>query len=165
MESLRDFSPNVYVRTLLRHNFVRNPMVPIDPDIYFIEIDKNIIERKQLANADSMKGEILGAWGTTDRFLEHGFGFCAISDVSVVNWCTAEYLSMNSCGIGVETVKEFQNKGVASTTVYHFIEKCRQLNVVPYWDSWRDNAPSIKLAEKQGFIKVLDYKIIHISKS
>jgi hypothetical protein len=73
-------------------------------------------------------------------------------------------VSKHSCGIGVETIELFQNKGIASKTVFYFVEKCRILNIVPYWDSWKNNISSIKVAEKQGFKQILDYKIVHITK-
>ena len=164
MESLHDFHPRIYERSLLKHDFASNPSVSVGDNILITEIDKKVIESTQLANINAMQDEIVGMWGTTDRFCEQGFGYCAITDESVVNWCTAEYVSRHRCGIGIETIEQFQNKGIASKTVFHFIEKCKNLNLVPYWDSWKNNIPSIRVAEKQGFKKVLDYQIIHISK-
>ncbi|KRE37318.1 GNAT family N-acetyltransferase [Paenibacillus sp. Soil522] len=122
------------------------------------------ILQSSMENTSSLEHEIKGAWGTIEKFCDKGFGFCAHTDDLIVNWCTAEYLSQTSCGIGIETISEFQHKGIASKAVYHFVEKCRKLNLIPYWDSWKDNFPSVKVAEKQGFIKLLDYKVIYISK-
>jgi hypothetical protein len=165
MESLKEFSPKIHERSLLKHDFDRNPSTSVEGNISIREIDKNIIENTRLAKTNAMKDEILGGWRTTDRFFEQGFGYCAFTEESVVCWCTAEYVSKHSCGIGIETIEQFQNKGIASKTVFYFVEKCRQLNVIPYWDSWKNNISSIKVAEKQGFKKILDYKIVHITKS
>jgi hypothetical protein len=91
MESLKEFSPKIHERSLLKHDFVSNPSTSLEGDIFIREIDKNIIESSQLANVNAMKDEILGAWRTTDRFFEQGFGYYAITEESVVCWCTAEY--------------------------------------------------------------------------
>jgi hypothetical protein len=163
-DAFSSFSPKIFNRLLFKHDCISNPSTSIAPNILISAIDKSIIESKQLKNIQQMKDEILGMWGTTERFLEKGFGYCAIADECVVSWCTSEYVSKKSCGIGIETMAEFQNKGIATKNLYYIINKCRELNIIPYWDCWSNNVPSIKVAEKQGFNKVLDYKVLFISK-
>ena len=44
---------------------------------------------------------------------ERGFGTAAVMDANVICWCTAEYVSKSKCGIGIEVIDEFQNKGIS----------------------------------------------------
>jgi RimJ/RimL family protein N-acetyltransferase len=165
LESLHDFTPNIYERSLFIHDFNTNPAISLDSSVLIKVIDKHIVDNKHLANVQFMIDEIVGGWGSTARFLERGFGCCAIADERVAGWCTAEYVSRHSCGIGIETVEEFQNQGIATAMASSFVDKCKLLNLMPHWDSWKNNIPSIRVAEKQGFQKVVDYKVVLISKS
>jgi RimJ/RimL family protein N-acetyltransferase len=101
-------------------------------------------------------------WGSAERFLATGFGYCAIVGRAIVGWCTAEYTSRRACGIGIETIPEYQNQGVATALGAAFVVACAGAGVVPYWDSWTSNLPSVRVAEKLGFRKAQEYEILVI---
>jgi hypothetical protein len=77
-DSLNGISAKILERTLLKHDYGSKPLASVGPNIFDIrEIDINIIENTQIKNIQQMTEEILGMWGTTSRFLENGFGYCA----------------------------------------------------------------------------------------
>ena len=118
-----------------------------------------------LGNFDDVEAEIESCWPSLDDFRRAGFGFCAHDGEAVVCWCTAEYVSVGRCGIGIETVPAYRGRGVATLTASVFVEHCAARAITPHWDSWSGNAPSVAVAEKIGFRKLETYSVFvtHLS--
>ena len=121
--------------------------------IQYHSIDANFLEEGQFENNHYVKSEVEWMWPSLERFRAKGFGIAAVVDASIVCWCTAEYVSENKCGIGIEVIEEFQNKGIATSTAAHFLEYCLNQNVVAHWECDKDNIGSVRVAEKVGFEK------------
>lgn len=129
------------------------------PEGFFVQqIDRACLE-SSLGFVDDLREEIESCWPSLDDFLKTGFGFVTKSADDLVCWCTGEYVSNGKCGIGIETVKKYQKQGFGTLTAAAFVEHCASKGIIPHWDSWADNMPSIAVAEKVGFEKVLDYEI------
>jgi len=79
------------------------------------------------------------------------FGSVARVGDTIVYWCTAEYVSERMCGIGIETIENYQNQGIASATAAHFINECLRRQVTPHWECDQQNIGSKRVAEKVGF--------------
>ena len=116
-------------------------------------IDADFLEEGQFENNHYVKSEVEWMWPSLERFKAKGFGMAAVVDASIICWCTAEYVSENKCGIGIEVIEEFQNKGIATTTAAHFLEHCMKQNIVAHWECDKDNIGSVRVAEKVGFEK------------
>ena len=110
-----------------------------------------------LENFALVTEEIKSCWNALDDFRQRGFGFCTHDSERIVCWCTAEYVSGNQCGIGIETVEEYQRRGFASATASAFVEYCQERGIRPHWDAWATNTPSVRVAETVGFQKVEEY--------
>jgi len=121
--------------------------------IRYLLIDADFLEKEQFENNYYVKSEVEWMWSSLERFREKGFGIAAILDASIVCWCTAEYVSKKKCGIGIEVIDEFQNKGIATSTTAHFLEYCLNQNIVAHWECDKDNIGSVRVAEKVGFEK------------
>ena len=119
-------------------------------------VDADLLEKGRFENNHYVKSEIEWMWPSLERFLEKGFGTVAVIGARIICWCTAEYVSKSKCGIGIEAIEEFQNKGVATATVAHFLEHCLNHNIVAHWECDKDNIGSIRVAEKVGFEKTED---------
>jgi GNAT superfamily N-acetyltransferase len=112
-----------------------------------------------LANFTDVVAEIESCWPSMRDFRRSGFGFVACDTDAIVCWCTAEYVSPGQCGVGVETVTDYRNRGFATATATAFVEHCLTNGISPYWDAWADNHPSIAVARKVGFAQVETYEI------
>lgn len=121
--------------------------------IQYHPINADFLEEGQFENNHYVKSEIEWMWPSLERFREKGFGTAAVMDASVICWCTAEYVSKSKCGIGIEVIDEFQNKGIATATAAHFLEHCMNRNIVAHWECDKDNIGSVRVAEKVGFEK------------
>lgn len=122
-------------------------------------IDHSLLANLKLENIQFLIEEIESCWPSLACFLENGFGFCLLKDQEIVCWCTAEYVSGRQCGIGIETVEKHMNHGYATITASAFVSYCRANQIKPHWDSWKVNLPSVSVAEKAGFKKVLEYSV------
>lgn len=116
-------------------------------------VNADFLEEGRFENNHYVKSEIEWMWPSLERFLEKGFGTVAVIDTRIICWCTAEYVSKSKCGIGIEVIDEFQNKGIATATAAHFLEHCLNQNIVAHWECDKDNIRSIRVAEKVGFEK------------
>jgi GNAT superfamily N-acetyltransferase len=114
-------------------------------------------------NFADVTAEVESCWPSLAEFRRAGFGFCAHDADSIVCWCTAEYVSDGRCGIGIETIPAFRNRGLATLTATAFVEHCAARGITPHWDSWSSNAPSVAVAEKIGFRAVETYSIFVVN--
>jgi GNAT superfamily N-acetyltransferase len=121
--------------------------------IQYHPINTDFLEEGRFENNHYVKSEIEWMWPSLERFLEKGFGTVAVMDARIICWCTAEYVSKSKCGIGIEVIDEFQNKGIATATATHFLEHCTNQNIIAHWECDKDNIGSVRVAEKVGFEK------------
>lgn len=142
----------------LRTRFYRfdQPTVDAHPhpaveDLDFRFIDRPFLERDDLANLDEIRGEVAWMWSALDRFYAHGFGVAAAIGNAAVCWCTAEYVSRSLCGIGIATVPDFQRRGIATAVAVRFVEESLRRGLIPHWECYDQNLPSVRVAEKAGF--------------
>lgn len=158
-----DLNPNVYPRSIYRHRLLQIPEFSCsDNSIAIKRIDGEMLYGGGIQNVQGVIDETAQMWGSTERFLSNGFGYCAIKDNSIAAWCTSEYLSKGSCGIGIETYEPYQRQGVAAAMVSKMLNYCKVIGKTPYWDCWKNNIASAKTAEKAGFEKLADYDIVFL---
>lgn len=119
-----------------------------------VAIDQAFLASEQLMNIEQVRAEIRSMWPSEERFCERGLGCAAVVQQQVICWCTAEYMSSARCGIGIETVPEYERRGVATATAAQFVQDARQRGVTPYWECRSTNIGSIQVAEKVGFTQL-----------
>jgi hypothetical protein len=123
-------------------------------------ITRDLLEDSGHAHRLELVGEIESCWNSLDLFFTRGFGFCVVGQAGeIACWCTAEYVSGKTCGVGVQTVEAYLKRGLATAAAQTFAHHCAAHGWTAYWDCWRANVPSVKVAEKTGFRKVEDYPI------
>jgi len=123
-------------------------------------IDARFLNESSLKNRNFVVDEISSSWDSIDDYLKRGFGFALMhGGEEVACWCTAEYVSKNKCGIGIETLQKYQRREFATLTGYAFVDHCISNDIIPHWDSWDDNIGSIRVAEKVGFELAEKYEV------
>lgn len=121
-------------------------------------IDRHLLEA-DLCHVDDVRNEVRSMWGSVEAFLRGGVGYCVVDGPQIVCWCTAEYVSPCWCGIGIETIQPYQGRGLATATAAAFVEHCLAHGIIPHWDCWADNAPSVRVARKIGFKTVEEFTV------
>lgn len=122
------------------------------------KINKEFLE-SPIKNKLDLVEEIELCWKSVADFLDNGWGFCITHNDEIVCRCTAEYVSQGKCGIGIETGEEYKQLGCATAAASALVDYCLSRGITPHWDSWEDNIPSIKTAQKVGFAKVADFSV------
>jgi RimJ/RimL family protein N-acetyltransferase len=113
--------------------------------------DQNLFDTSGLMDLNHVLAEIDWMWSSVDAYNRHGFGCVATSNNDVACWCTAEYVSNDRCGIGIETAEAYRGQGIATATAARFVEMCLDRNLHPYWECDTENKASARIAEKLGF--------------
>jgi GNAT superfamily N-acetyltransferase len=153
--ALSDVSVHKYGRCVFRHPAPGSvPAIP-EKHIQFITDDT-----VKLDNFSMIRDEVESTLGSFEKFLAEGFGYTLVMGNSVCGFCTAEYLSAGECAIGIEVLQEYQKKGYASQMTACFLQECSKRGLVPYWECWGNNIPSIRTAEHSGFLKLADYPVL-----
>lgn len=130
------------------------------PERFRLErIDEKFLLETQLQNKEYILNEVRQMWPTVDRFVK--FGFSLVTEEKAVCWCTAEYVSSGKCGIGIETVHDYQNRGLATSAASEFVEHYEAKGIEPHWECSAENLASRRVAEKVGFVKEHDFRVYH----
>jgi hypothetical protein len=91
------------------------------------------------------------AYGTMERFLQHGFGVCLLSEGEIRCEAYAVFRGGGRFEIGAITREQFRQRGCAYVTCQHLIELCNDQGYPTYWSCEQDNVPSAALARKLGY--------------
>jgi RimJ/RimL family protein N-acetyltransferase len=129
------------------------------PSGYRLHAVDRLLFEASLENTDSIMDEIKANWNSLEDFFSLGYGACVVQGARIVSWCLAEYPSGNRRGIGVETLREHRQLGLAGAAVSALIHEAANRGWELYWDSWEDNTASNALAEKSGFTEPLHYRV------
>ncbi len=161
--------PSLALRRMERSLFVLAPDGPLPPapdlpaGLKLRAIDAALLAEAGLAHRADLTGEIASCWPSVERFLAHGFGVCALEGTTIAGWCTGETVSATRCGAGIETVEAYQQRGIGAALAAAWARHCQARGLTAWWDSWRANTPSVRVAEKSGFVPVYDYDV-HLGK-
>lgn len=98
-----------------------------------------------------------GYWRTVDDFIKHGLGYCLLQDEKLASVCYSCTVGNNQMELDLETLKEFEGKGLATIITSIFINNCIKIGVEPLWVCDKNNAVSYNLAKKLGFEDIGSY--------
>lgn len=62
-----------------------------------------------------------------------------------------------NCEIDILVEEQYRNRGIGKALVFEFIKICQERRVIPNWDCYANNVPSMRLAENCGFESVGTY--------
>jgi len=134
-----------------------------------VEVDDTLLNRAEIAGLAGLREEILGAWRGLEVFLCYGFGFAVLDGDSLAAWCLSEFNSPGRvgssgprCEIGIETLPDYQRRGLGACVGSAFVERCLALGATPYWHAAAENAASLALAEKVGFERAGEYGVLRL---
>jgi GNAT superfamily N-acetyltransferase len=147
------------VRLVLNQERFRGRPVPEPPaDVDVLDIDADV-----LAKVEPLGLEIpTRFWPSENAFLESGLGIAALVEgvaaSAAYSACTAGGLAE----VDVATLEPFRGRGLAGLVVDRFIRRCLERELVPMWDCFDYNEPSLRLALKLGFEELRRYPFYSI---
>ena len=90
-------------------------------------------------------------WKSAADFEQHGIGFCAVHQDDIVSMCYTAFAWNGHHDIDILTAEGHRGIGLGATVACAFIDDCLKHDLVPHWDCWTSNQPSVRLAAKLGF--------------
>lgn len=143
----------VFVRVNFRFEaslFQANKMHLNDSAVVLKETDIHLFEQ--------MRGTVVPSsfWNNAQEFVQRGKGFSLVCGNEVVATAYSAFVIDNMLEIGIETVNGYRAKGYAREVCTALIDFALAQDLVPVWGCKRDNAASYELAQKLGFVPVLE---------
>ena len=118
---------------------------PFDPDLYEKVPWKEFHEK---------------VYGSKENFLKIAFGFYAIENGKICSECEAAFTARGVTELGIITDKDKRQKGYAFAACVKTLEEIDNRGLKAIWACDLENIPSMKLAEKLGFINPVKYNFI-----
>lgn len=133
-------------------------MISTLPEKYMIKrIDKNLAEKLTIKPYPLTRDHILN-FGSIERFLGSGFGYCILLGNEIVSAASTYAISKSGIEIQVNTIETKRGIGLAGVVSACLILESIERNLVPHWDA--ANTKSARLAERLGFIPAGSYEMI-----
>lgn len=109
-----------------------------------------------------LRGNIVPAlfWDNADNFLKEGEGFCVVKSGDAAAWAFSAAVSSDEIDIGIETNEHYRHQGLAVIAASMMIRYALNSGKKPVWACHYTNIASQKLAEKLGFEKKSECRII-----
>jgi RimJ/RimL family protein N-acetyltransferase len=124
------------------------------------EVDDSLVAMDHLENIDYLREELCSERPSVEDFLKKSFGYYILKGDALASWCLSEYNVGDRCEVGVATVDEHQQRGLATAATLALVEQALSTGYRRIgWHCWSRNTPSVVLALRAGFEKVNDYSI------
>lgn len=110
----------------------------------------------------ALRGNIVPAlfWNNADDFLKEGKGFSIVKGGDAAAWAFSAAISSEEIDIGIETNEHYRHQGLAAAAASMMIQYALSSGKKPVWACHYTNIASQKLAEKLGFEKKSECRII-----
>lgn len=109
-----------------------------------------------------LTGEIKAYWGTIERFLARGSGYCVLDGGSLVSWCYVQAYGHSSQTIDIWTAPSHRRQGLGILVSEAVIRTSLEEGYTPFWICDKANTPSRRLAERLGFRYTGDIFLVDI---
>lgn len=103
----------------------------------------------QVAKAFPLTGYF---WPDAEAFLAHSMAQVVYADDEPAAICYAAAVADGKAEVDIFTVPEFRGRGYATQAGSAFIEYCAARDIEPLWDCFTNNAGSMRLAGRLGFV-------------
>lgn len=130
----------------------RTPQLP--QDHYFRKMDQELFMRCLWSS------EMIMAYGTSENFLMHAFGFCLMYDDEICCESYASFRAADRYEIGVITPEAYRRRGYAHMTCAYLAKKCAQSGYQTIWSCDQENVASVATARKLGYQIQREYQIL-----
>ncbi|WP_404407178.1 GNAT family N-acetyltransferase [Jeotgalibacillus malaysiensis] len=116
-----------------------------------VPIEKALTQASSFSQSCILE-KIYTFWSSEEDFYENGLGVCVMKGRELASICMTGFRAGNVHAIDIETYKAFKKRGLGTIAAKAFVKECLAHDAVPYWDCAADNVPSVRTAEKAGFL-------------
>ena len=114
---------------------------------------------------DQMPGSVVPCsfWKSSDNFIAKGVAFTLYYEEKLAATAFSSFVAPGKLELGIETLSEFRGRGLAEEVCSALIDYCLERNLEPIWACRLENTGSYKLAQKLGFIPILELPYYRLS--
>jgi len=106
-------------------------------------------------------GEYYTAYfGSVERTLEQGFGFCLLREQELVSEAFAADAALGMIEIGTITGESFRRRGYGAVTCAHLIRESEARSYRTYWNCSKENQASAGLARRLGYQTEKEFRFV-----
>lgn len=121
-------------------------------------VDAALLAEDGLEGMDDLREEMVSERASVEDFLQHSFGFIALSGKTLAGWCLSEYNTPEACEFGIAALPGFRQNGLATALARACMAEGQRRGLMRFgWHCFADNTPSVATALRLGFQKKLDY--------
>jgi RimJ/RimL family protein N-acetyltransferase len=106
----------------------------------------------------------IATFGSAERALEQGLGFCLLQDETIVCEAFAGPAALGMIEMGVGTHEHYRGRGYATYTCLQLIRECERLGYQTFWNTAKQNLASLALARRLGYQGELEFSVLAWSK-
>lgn len=126
-------------------------------------IDQNLLQDQTLRNHGHVAGWVTSFWPSYRTFVENGFGYCLVADAdTIASWCLTVYKCGDQYELGVATAPAYRRRGFATLAAAASVDHAQQHGFTLHWHCWDENAPSIAVAARVGFVDPTRYTVYRL---
>lgn len=102
----------------------------------------------------------VASFGSAEKALEKGMGFCLLRDGEIVAESFAGAPVNGVVEVGMTTREAHRRKGYATVVIAHLIQACEARGYRTYWNCNQANTPSVIIAHKMGYQTERPYTLL-----
>ncbi|HEV3473274.1 MAG TPA: GNAT family N-acetyltransferase [Actinomycetota bacterium] len=130
-----------------RDAFARSPRPAPAAGVELVDIDADVLARLEPLGLD-IGGRF---WPSENAFLERGLGVAGLTEGVAASAVYSACVVRGVAEVDVATLERFRGRGLAGLVVERFARRCLERGLVPTWDCFDYNEPSLRLARRLGF--------------
>ena len=95
------------------------------------------------------------------HFCEKAFGFYAVENGEVCSESEAAFTAHGFTEIGIFTFEPYRRRGFAFANCLKTLEELEKMGLKAIWACDEENAESVRLAKRLGFINPVEYEFLY----
>jgi L-amino acid N-acyltransferase YncA len=99
-------------------------------------------------------------FGSAERALEQGFGFCLVQDEELLSEAFAADAALGMIELGTFTGEGYRRRGYAAVTCAQLIRECEARGYRTYWNCAKENQASAGLARSLGYQTEREFRFV-----
>ena len=101
-------------------------------------------------------------WKDKKSFFNSGYGSVVYLDGELASICYSAAIFKGIAEIDIYSRTSLRKRGLAKIAAKSFINQCYEKNIIPNWDCFQNNIPSVFIAKSLGFKVVNEYSFYTI---
>ena len=124
---------------------------PASNGLACLPVDAALLQRSELTGLAELAGFAAGDYGSTEAFLQHGFGLCLTREQELLAWCTTDCVVGERAELGIATRPGHRRQGHGALVARKMLAECHRRGIQHVgWHCFEQNLASAATALGAG---------------